>query len=100
MRIRESKLRRTIRRAILINEGKVKDLANEIKDYVMEVWRTEDPRDAKKFISVEAIEAKFRKGIFLDEENGKWQKVKDRLYKWENGGPQDGYWYEDPRNQY
>lgn len=101
MRMTESRLRRTIRKAILINEAKkkktpeekqAKAVSRDIKKYVKNIWRTEDPRDSYKICSVEAIEEKFKGG--LDNPELQWPMVRDFLYNMEHGGPQDGYWYE------
>ena len=89
MRMTESKLRRTIRRAILINEGKkkTKKLAKKIAKYVEDMCEQGQPH---KTCTKEALMQKFGEGT-----EAAIERLLDKHPSFdEAGSPDDGQWYE------
>lgn len=92
MRITESKLRRTIRRAILINEG-AKKLAKEIKKYVNR-QHEQNPVDAFDVCTPEALQAKFQKEGYSETEIADaFSRLDDKHYLHRDGKKQ---WFQKP----
>ena len=91
MRMTESKLRHTIRRAILIAEGKkeAKKLAKKIKKYVKSE-HNRDPEEAFANCSPDALKEKFSAEASDQEIDAALERLEGMLH----GGPQDGYWYQ------
>ena len=89
MRMTETKLRRTIRRAILINEGKkgTKKLAKKIANYVEDMCEQGQPH---KTCTKEILIQKFGEGT-----EAAIERLLDKHPSFdEAGGPEDGYYYE------
>ena len=92
MKITESKLRRTIRRVILIAEGK-KKLAKNMKKYV-NGEHEQNPIDAFKNCTPEALLAKYQKeGYSKEEIEAAFSKLDDKDYLHRDGEKQ---WFQKP----
>ena len=92
MRMTESKLRRTIRKAILINEG-AKKLAKQIKKYVNR-QHEQNPIDALKVCTPEALQAKFQQEGYSETEIADaFSRLDDKDYLHRDGKKQ---WFQKP----